>query len=55
MALLEAERLALLETEEEPVVIVEEEPVVVVDGVLEFDGTPTIMVSNNPSYFAALP
>ena len=63
LALLEAERLALLETEEEPeviveeepVVIVEEEPVVVVDGVLEFDGTPTIMVSNNPSYFAALP
>ncbi|MDC0552649.1 S8 family serine peptidase [Methylophilaceae bacterium] len=71
LALLEAERLALLETEEEPVVVVEEEPVVVVeeepvvvveeepvvvvDGVLEFDGTPTIMVSNNPSYFAALP
>jgi len=55
LALLEAERLALLETEEEPEVIVEEEPVVVVDGVLEFDGTPTIMVSNNPSYFAALP
>ena len=55
LALLEAERLALLETEEEPVVVVEEEPVVVVEGVLEFDGTPTIMVSNNPSYFAALP